>query len=570
MNISNLPFEVLHHIISFLATNNQALFACCLVNRRFLDIATRFLWQRIVVSPQTIGPGNDTYSMTKKLHCIASILKGNYHYDSTLVDHDASSQSIKRKLSLVVGEQESNLQDMFVPKQSEYHNPYKRSCIETSAKGVTSDFVGIKHENIDIGLGQSPLFRYGGFVRSFTMGSCKFPSELDADDKRNVADLLDAFNRLETVEVERVYAFDDYCVARFVAGNRFIWLRSFYAVGVSITDLSVELLTRKIDSLVELSLIECHLLTDTALEHIAENKAGLKLLDFSASTNISSHGLSRLTGKLSSLEVLGLGKCVRLAGAAIVALCHANQRLRVLAINENPNLQEEHFVHLASLCIQLTNLNVEKCVNFSDRSFIAFMLHCKDLISLSTTYCRRLTNESLNFVANTLKVVNLQEVFFGKCILFSPDALARFFVSTPSLKRVYLAGNAQVDDSCILSLIKSCPKLEVLSVPGCSVTDISVNNACCLRDTLTVVQFSFCRNISLNAIGHMAYECYRLSILQLVNCTQFANTFVPLYSNPCPSNLSQRYGNHYYAIRSQNIQRLGFHWKHETEKSSLP
>jgi hypothetical protein len=194
--------------------------------------------------------------------------------------------------------------------------------------------------------------------------------------------------------------------------------------------------------------------------------------------------------------------------------------------------------------------------------------NCPNVETLDLSFWPNISHDSLLHIST----LPLTEIFLGRCInLTNLGVILIGKTWKKTLRRIYLAGCSKITDESIIFLINSCAQLEVLSLPGTSITgilitinlDSTIYAAGKLSKTLKVAQFSFCNDITPYAVGKLAYTCPKLTIIQLVNCPKILKSFVIHYSIKCPTHLKERYRNSYCAIRKPQIREMGLEWKNK-------
>lgn len=124
-------------------------------------------------------------------------------------------------------------------------------------------------------------------------------------------------------------------------------------------------------------------------------------------------------------------------------------------------LTDEGFSAFVKSCPRLRQVSLCCFANLRDAGVRELTRHCRDLISLSLSSCRNLTDESLDALSNCkyLKELTLKEIF-----LFTPSGLARVGENCPGLVSVRLEFETLDISLALKSLAVNCQKLETLSL----------------------------------------------------------------------------------------------------------
>lgn len=124
-------------------------------------------------------------------------------------------------------------------------------------------------------------------------------------------------------------------------------------------------------------------------------------------------------------------------------------------------LTDEGFSGFVKSCPRLRHVALCGVANLRDSGVRELTRHCRDLISLSLSSCRNLTDESLDALSNCkfLKELTLKGIF-----LFTPYGLARVGENCPGLVAVGLEFETLDISLALKSLAINCQKLETLSL----------------------------------------------------------------------------------------------------------
>jgi hypothetical protein len=164
--------------------------------------------------------------------------------------------------------------------------------------------------------------------------------------------------------------------------------------------------------LLYINLKNCKLVSDELVIIISKECINLKEIDLWNCNNITDVSLISISCNCEELTCLNIGICKLVTNHG------------VCSIIKN--------------CMNLNELYLYKCFNITDETINNINQYCnKKLTKLSIGYCNKITNDSLNILAQNC--INIKEIYLCDC----PD----------------------INQEVVLKLVKNCKKLSVFHVP---------------------------------------------------------------------------------------------------------
>nr|XP_008101468.1 PREDICTED: uncharacterized protein LOC103277653 isoform X2 [Anolis carolinensis] len=221
--------------------------------------------------------------------------------------------------------------------------------------------------------------------------------------------------------------------------------------------------------------------TDSGL--IALVKASRRLTDDSVAMLIEDHGK-----RLKKLEIFG---CHAVTAKCLNCVAVRCPNLKVLNIGRVPRITEDCLAKIVNCMEKLTSLNCTG-LNVVKDSLVHFIVKkCPDLECLILHSCSQVTDSSLVEISTHL----------------------------PSIRYLDVSGCEKVTDAGVQALARKCHRISYLDLSSTATSKRGVYllASFCFQ-TLECVKLSFCKDISLDAVGKLCRNCKRLRILHLYGC----------------------------------------------------
>eukprot|EP00026_Physarum_polycephalum_P005205 Phypoly_transcript_05235.p1 GENE.Phypoly_transcript_05235~~Phypoly_transcript_05235.p1 ORF type:complete len:652 (+),score=46.52 Phypoly_transcript_05235:84-1958(+) len=271
-------------------------------------------------------------------------------------------------------------------------------------------------------------------------------------------------------------------------------------------------------------------LSDDLLAAIGSACVHLEDLCIVRSDSISSIGLQRFaeacSGKLLKVSLFG---CSNLNDEGLIPFFAANPHL--LSVNVSRLQINKAIESLLAVNATLNELIIAKCRNVQDSSLAKLSQPplCETITSLDFS--------TLKLSALTLSTIfssctNLQTLYIPYCANTTDDVILKL---GNSLRKLYVARNAQLSDGAIAQIVTSNPDLEVLNATSCSRIGGQLLEALAgdCRFTLTTVYLARC-NISKESLKKLVANCPELTCLDVCGCTNAVDDeFLVTLSQTC-------------------------------------
>ncbi|XP_020157725.2 uncharacterized protein [Aegilops tauschii subsp. strangulata] len=259
----------------------------------------------------------------------------------------------------------------------------------------------------------------------------------------------------------------------------------------------------------------------------------LRKISLMGNYRLSDNGLDKLISAAPSLSSLNLSECSLLTSTGIENLANRLQSvLRELYIND--------------------------CLNVDAMMILPALEKIKQLEVLSMSgiqsVCDKFVNELIPVHGS-----NIRELAFAGCLKLTSSSIKTIGVNCPQLSSLDIRNLSRLRDSATRHLRYGCRLIKKLKLQkntfsdealsqfleesgGC-LTELSLNNIekvgnltaraiaskCSLR--LEILDVSFCRGLTNEALGLIVDSCSSLRTLKLFGCTQITDIFLKGHSN---------------------------------------
>ncbi|KAM3214068.1 hypothetical protein ACQJBY_066472 [Aegilops geniculata] len=259
----------------------------------------------------------------------------------------------------------------------------------------------------------------------------------------------------------------------------------------------------------------------------------LRKISLMGNYRLSDNGLDKLISAAPSLSSLNLSECSLLTSTGIENLANRLQSvLRELYIND--------------------------CLNVDAMMILPALKKIKQLEVLSMSgiqsVCDKFVNELIPIHGS-----NIRELAFAGCLKLTSSSIKTIGVNCPQLSSLDIRNLSRLRDSATRHLRDGCRLIKKLKLQkntfsdealsqfleesgGC-LTELSLNNIekvgnltaraiaskCSLR--LEILDVSFCRGLTNEALGLIVDSCSSLRTLKLFGCTQITDIFLKGHSN---------------------------------------
>lgn len=179
--------------------------------------------------------------------------------------------------------------------------------------------------------------------------------------------------------------------------------------------------------------------------HVSMGLKHLKSINLSFCLSISDSGLKYLA-KMPSLCELNLRSCDNISDVGMAYLAEGGSRITSLDVSFCDRIDDQAVVHVAQGLVHLKQLSLSAC-HVSDEGLIRVALSLLDLQTLNIGQCSRITDRSIQAVADHLRKLRCigkhftfclicLEYFVIKLIYFFSDLYGCTKITTSGLERI--------------------------------------------------------------------------------------------------------------------------------------
>ena len=304
----------------------------------------------------------------------------------------------------------------------------------------------------------------------------------------------------------------------------------------------------------EISIPDCSLLDADVLGAGLLQAATPKLEKLSlglCGRGMTAQTVEKLTahGVLSSLKGLHLGGAYRLYDNVVEALLRKTPNLECLSLPQCSRIEGSVIESLPNLVPKLVRLEVAECRGVGGQAIASAVGGLNHLKELVLDGIPDVTDDLLAALgALSSSNSNLVELSVAACPGVTGQGVATAVASLPALTSLNISECTDVDDSCIATIVRCCKNLKKLSCQRCTLlTDAALSSLSSLPSlsyldlngvkeitdegvvalargscapSLTVVDVSWCRKVSSQAMGLLADSCHGLRTLRVWGCSQ--------------------------------------------------
>lgn len=171
---------------------------------------------------------------------------------------------------------------------------------------------------------------------------------------------------------------------------------------------------------------------------------------------------------------------------------------------------------------EVEQLFLEGCVWLTNNALAAIGRYCVNLKLLNLQDCAQLTDETLSGIVDTCR--RLAYVNVSGCTLLTGQPLAALLQYCTDLTTLCISGLPSIDEEAELAFVhlRCVPKLSVLDISYCSnITDAVLAYTAQHCRNLRMLDLSGCSKLSDTSIASIGSSCSHLETLRLKICNQF-------------------------------------------------
>ncbi|XP_023516723.1 uncharacterized protein LOC111780530 [Cucurbita pepo subsp. pepo] len=293
---------------------------------------------------------------------------------------------------------------------------------------------------------------------------------------------------------------------------------------------------------------------DTSKLMILElNQCGRSILDFVVLST-----LARSSNSLPALKSLSLTGACRLSDIGIAALVCSAPVLQSLNLSQCSFLTSSSIDSIAnSLGSTLRELYLDDCLKINPMLMISAMKKLQHLEVLSLAGIGDVCDE---FIQEFLPAGghNLKELILTNCVKLTNKSIKAISETCSSLRAIDLVNLSKLTDYALCCLASGCKGLQKLKlcrnlfsdeavaafveISRENLKELSLNNVrrvsrctaislACFSRNLVILDVSWCRKLTNEALGLIVDNCPSLRVLKLFGCSQVTDVFLDGHSN---------------------------------------
>uniref|UniRef100_J3MTL4 Rad7 n=2 Tax=Oryza brachyantha TaxID=4533 RepID=J3MTL4_ORYBR len=257
-----------------------------------------------------------------------------------------------------------------------------------------------------------------------------------------------------------------------------------------------------------LSLKGNYRLSDNGLDTIISAAPSLSSLNLCECSLLTSTGIENLANKLNSvLTELYIDDCLNVDAMMILPALQKIKHLEVLSMSGVQSVCDKFVKELIPVhCSNLKELAFAGCLKLTSSSIKTIGGNCPQLSSLDLRNLNRLRDSAMTHLRNGCRLIKKLRLQRNT---FSDEAISQFL------------------EQCGGYLIELC--LNNVEKTG-NLTACAIARNCSTH--LEVLDLSFCRELTNEALGLIVDSCSSLRIVKLFGCTQITDVFLKGHSNP--------------------------------------
>ncbi|XP_076802572.1 F-box and leucine-rich repeat protein 13-like isoform X2 [Clavelina lepadiformis] len=283
----------------------------------------------------------------------------------------------------------------------------------------------------------------------------------------------------------------------------------------------------KFSNIVHLELTECEYVTAQILDEIRKNCKKIERLNLSGCRNVDDEAIE-VVSKFEHLKILNISECSQVTDDGVIFIADMPCQILHFLSFDVQQFSDRGIVNLVSkqtkieflvlsgdnktdysvidACHCLANLkqfHIYDCRNLTDRSIYALCGKVR-LECLCLQRATKVSTQAVNHLFQEKPRLNLKDLCIGYTDAVVDDTVNAILSGCPHLERIELNFCCEVTDKSIDELIKSCRKLEVVSLQG--LTSLKGDWLAEIERYLPKLHrlsMSFCSGISEEKVKHL-------------------------------------------------------------------
>nr|SVE94211.1 EOG090X05GA [Simocephalus serrulatus] len=288
--------------------------------------------------------------------------------------------------------------------------------------------------------------------------------------RRSLRDVTHGLPNIESLDLSGCFNVTDIGIAHALTADLPTLKRLNLSLCKQITDSSLSRLSQHCRQLQELDLGGCCNVTNAGLLLIAWGLKSLKSLNLRSCWHVSDLGIASLAGLGSdaegnlALEHLGLQDCQKLTDDALMHVSLGLKKLKSINLSFCLSISDSGLKYLAKMP-SLCELNLRSCDNISDVGMAYLAEGGSRITSLDVSFCDRIDDQAVVHVAQGL--VHLKQLSLSACHV-SDEGLIRVALSLLDLQTLNIGQCSRITDRSIQAVADHLRKLRCIDLYGCT------------------------------------------------------------------------------------------------------
>lgn len=227
--------------------------------------------------------------------------------------------------------------------------------------------------------------------------------------------------------------------------------------------------------------------------------------------------LHQVRKKLTGLQRIYISSSHQLNEKAIVDFIKQYPTIECLELTDCPQLSSQSLQEIFSTCQQLKTVRLQAIPAIDDQTLKA-IAGCSELTALTLYYARKITDEGILYLADSLK--KLRHLLIEDLPLITSAPLSQLVEKNPHLKTFYLVDCPKIDDQVLVSLTQYCQCLQYLNISSCpQLTEFTwLNLVQKHQENLQFLKLNIVNQFSVNTIVSGISLCSKLTGLTIKGC----------------------------------------------------
>ncbi|PKC53799.1 RNI-like protein [Rhizophagus irregularis] len=270
-----------------------------------------------------------------------------------------------------------------------------------------------------------------------------------------------------------------------------------------------------VSNVTHLEITYYHSLSDRKIKNIVDTFPNIIHLNFKESIGFGDRSLFIIAESYLNLRYLNLWDAEAITDKGLCAIVRSCRNLEHLNISYCRNITNESLFVIADNCHDLQEFHFAEARRITDKSICCILNSCPNLRKFDIAYSKGKIKNASTLMQRCL---NIEYLDFAGVMAFYDDALIVAIIrASPNLRHLEIGGN-DIGDEVTEALAYTCQKLEYLDLSGCTfISELSICNV--IRSCPKIQHLSLgCCNITSTTIKEIARSRPNLKFLDLEGC----------------------------------------------------